>query len=187
MRLFAGIPVPQPARSQVAAILGGLQAHHWPVRWVRPEGLHLTLKFFGSVPEETAAQLVPALAQASDGTGPIPLTCAGIGSFPAGQRARVIWIGVDAPGALELLQDAVERACVPLGFPVEGRPFRPHITLGRVKDGEKLPAHAIEDAAVEPEIPFLADQLVLFQSQPGRSGSVYHQLHTFALSPCAAA
>ena len=187
MRLFAGIRVPEPARSHLAAILAGLQARQWPVRWVRPDGLHLTLKFFGSVPDETVEALVPALGRASDGMGPIPLTCAGIGAFPSGQRARVIWIGVDAPGALELLQDAVERAGVPLGFPVEGKPFRPHITLGRVKDGQKLPARAIDDVANEPEIPFLAEQLVLFQSQPGPGGSVYRELHTFVLGPCAAA
>ena len=187
MRLFAGIPVPEPARSHLADILGGLQARQWPVRWVRPDGLHLTIKFFGSVADETAEALIPVLARASGGMGPIPLTCAGIGSFPSDQRARVIWIGVDAPGALELLQDAVERASVPLGFPIEGKPFRPHITLGRVKDGEKLPSRAIDEVAVEPEIPFLAEQLVLFQSQPGRGGSVYRELHTFALGPCAAA
>lgn len=187
MRLFAGIPVPHPALSHVAAILQDMQARAWPVRWVRPEGLHLTLKFFGSVPEATAKALVPALASASDGRGPIPLTCTILGSFPPGKRAKVIWLGVDGPGALELLQDAVERACVPLGFPVEGRPFNPHITLGRVKDGDMLPAHALESVKAEPDIPFLAEELVLFQSHPGRGGSVYHELHTFSLGPCAAA
>lgn len=186
MRLFAGIPVPQPARSKVAEILHDLQTRNWPVRWVRPDGLHLTLKFFGSTSETTLSSLVPALATATDGIGPISLNCTGVGSFPPGQRAKVIWIGLEAPGVLELLQDAVERACAPLGFPVEGRPFRPHITLGRVKEGEKLPVNAL--AAVPPsgEIPFLAEHVVLFQSQPGRGGSVYTALHTFALGPCAA-
>ena len=186
VRLFAGIPVPQPALSQLQAILRDLQARSWPVRWVRPEGLHLTLKFFGSVAERTAEALVPALATASDGMGAIPISCAGIGSFPPGQRAKVIWLGIDAPGALELLQDAVERACVPLGFPVEGRPFRPHITLGRVKNEEKLPPRALETIETTPEVPFLAERLVLFQSQPGRGGSVYREFHSFSLGPCAA-
>lgn len=186
MRLFAGIPVPQPALAQLGAILGDLRARSWPVRWVRPEGLHITLKFFGSLSQETAEALVPALAGAADGLGPIPLTSTSIGSFPGGQRAKVIWLGIDAPGALELLQDAVERACVPLGFPVEGRPFRPHITLGRVKDQEKLPVRSLEGLEAAPEIPFLAERLVLFHSEPGPNGSVYREFHSFALGPCAA-
>jgi len=186
MRLFAGIPVPQPARSEVAEILQDLQSRNWPVRWVRPEGLHLTLKFFGSTNETIVNSLIPALATATGGIGPISLSCTGVGSFPLGQRAKVIWMGLDTPGLLELLQDAVERACEPLGFPVEGRPFRPHITLGRVKEGEKLPVNALAAVTPSGEIPFLAEQVVLFQSQPGRGGSVYTALHTFALGRCAA-
>ena len=187
MRLFAGIPVPPPAQLHVAALILDLQSRQWPVRWVRPETLHLTLKFFGTVQEAMAQALVPALATASDGIGAIPLSCTGIGSFPPGRRARVIWMGIDAPGALELLQDALERACVPLGFPIEGRPFRPHITLGRVREEDTLPARAIESLDDAPEIPFLAEQLVLFRSQPGPGGSVYRELYTFPLGPCAAA
>ena len=186
MRLFAGIPVPEPALSQLGTILRNLAARPWPVRWVRPECLHLTLKFFGSITQQAAEALVPALASASDGVGPIPLTCSTIGSFPSGQRAKVIWLEIEAPGSLELLQDAVERACVPLGFPLEGRPYRPHITLGRVKDDEKLPARALEYIEPTPEIPFLAERLILFQSQPESGGSVYREFHSFALGPCAA-
>jgi RNA 2',3'-cyclic 3'-phosphodiesterase len=186
MRLFAGIPVPEPARSQVAGILTDLQSRNWPVRWVRPEGLHLTLKFFGAVDEVTADSLASALGMASEGIGPIALSCTGLGSFPPGQRARVIWMGLDFPGTLELLQDAVERACVPAGFPVEGRPFRPHITLGRVKEGEKLPADALKAVHQEGEIPFLAERVILYESRPGRGGSVYLPRHTIVLGPCAA-
>jgi 2'-5' RNA ligase len=186
MRLFAGIPVPEPARAELAAILDDLARRDWPVQWVRPEGLHLTLKFFGSVEEPTAATLALALSAAAEGIGPIPLNCHTVGAFPSGRRAKVVWIGLDAPGTLELLQDAIERACVPLGFPVEGRPFRPHITLGRVKAGEGLPAEAWPDFPPPGEIPFLAEQLVLFESRSARGGSVYSPRHTIALSPCAA-
>ena len=187
MRLFTGIPVPAPARAEIIPILDDLQSRNWPVRWVRPEGIHLTLKFFGSVSDETADLLIPALESAAAGTGPIPLNCTGLGSFPSGRHAKVIWMGVESPGSLELLQDAVERACVPLGFPVEGRPFRPHITLGRVKEGGKLPPDAFANPEPDVEIPFLADRLVLFQSPPGRGGSVYTARHAFELRPCAAA
>jgi 2'-5' RNA ligase len=187
VRLFAGIPVPAPARSEITPVLADLQSRGWPVRWVRPEGIHLTLKFFGSVSDAAADGLVPALDAAASGAGPIPLSCAGVGSFPSGRHARVIWMGVEAPGTLELLQDAVERACVPLGFPVEGRPFRPHITLGRVKEGGELPPDAFADLESNIVASFLAEHLVLFESHPGKGGSVYTVRHAFTLRPCAAA
>ena len=186
MRLFAGIPVPVSARSEIIPILDDLRSRNWPVRWVRPEGIHLTLKFFGSVSEETADRLIPALDTAAAGIGPIPLNCTGLGSFPSGRHAKVIWMGVESPGSLELLQDAVERACVPLGFPVEGRPFRPHVTLGRVKEGGKLPPDPLPNSEADVQIPFLAEHLVLFESRPARDGSVYTARHTFELRPCAA-
>jgi 2'-5' RNA ligase len=186
-RLFAGIPVPEPARTELAAVLDGLAGRGWPVRWVRPEGLHLTLKFFGTVADDVADGLAGALAAAAAGTGPIPMTTTTLGAFPAGRPARVLWIGLDSPGSLELLQDAVERACVPLGFEVEGRPFHPHITLGRVTEGQHLPAGAIAGLPPVGAIPFLADRVVLFQSHPGRGGSVYTPRHSFGLGPCAAA
>ena len=186
MRLFAGIPVPAPARSEIGKLLAELEARPWPVRWVRPEGLHLTLKFFGATSDATAGSLAAALDASAEGIGPIALTGTGVGSFPAGRRARIIWMGLEYPGILELLQDALERACVPLGFPIEGRPFRPHITLGRVNDDATLPAHALAGLPPREGISFLAEQLVLFQSQPGPGGSVYTPRHTIALSPCAA-
>jgi RNA 2',3'-cyclic 3'-phosphodiesterase len=185
MRLFAGIPVPDPARQELASVLDGLRSKNWPVRWVRPEGLHLTLKFFGSVEDGVVESLGTALATAAEGTGPIPLTCTGIGGFPNPRRARVVWIGLEAPGSLELLQDAVERACANQGFPLEGKPYRPHITLGRVRDGERLPPDAWSDLPARYGIRFLAEELVLFQSQPGRDGSVYSARRTIPLGPCA--
>ncbi len=187
IRLFAALPVPEPARSLLAAILEDLASRDWPVRWVRPEGLHLTLKFFGSVEPNQAEALAGVLRSATEGIGPMALNATGLATFPLGQRAKVIWIGLEAPGSLELLQDAIERACVPLGFPVEGRPFRPHITLGRVKEGSRLTREAMAGVSQPADIPFLADQIVLFQSRPGSRGSVYSALHTFALTPCAAA
>jgi 2'-5' RNA ligase len=186
MRVFAGIPVPEPARSALAGLIEELRAHSWPVRWVRPDGLHLTLKFFGSIRSEMISPVINSLTSASAGIGPLPLHCTSLGSFPAGVRARVVWIGLEAPGTLELLQNAVERACESLGFPIEGRPYHPHITLGRVTGHERLPSNLFTEPADPYDISFLAEDIVLFQSRPGREGSIYTPLHTIPLSPCAA-
>lgn len=181
MRLFTAVPVPSPARDELVSLLQRLRETGLPVRWVREQGLHITLKFFGEVGEPSISGLSEALARAAGGTGSIPITCHGIGAFPTLTRARVIWIGAEAPAALELLQDGIERACEPLGFPSEGRPFHPHITLGRVREGERVPADVIEGVE-SPEVPFLAEQLVLYRSQPGRGGSVYDVVHTIPLA-----
>ena len=105
-----------------------------PVKWVRPENIHLSLKFLGDVDERREPELARALQQAA-GTGvaprPLALEIAGFGVFPDYHRPSVLWAGVTAEPALELLQHAVEQAFAPLGFPTEARAFRPHVTVGR--------------------------------------------------------
>ncbi len=182
MRLFAAVPVPPPARDALGALLDDLRALDWPVRWVRSEAMHLTLKFFGEVPAERLAPIADALRDAVRGTGPLPLTLTGLGAFPTARRARVLWVGLDAPPALELLQDRVERACAPLGFPVEGAPFRPHLTIGRVRDGGKLSPPALKRLREETlDKRFLVKQVVLFESETGPGGSIYHARVTLPL------
>ena len=111
MRLFAAVPVPEPARGQILGLLAQLRATGWPVRWVRDEGLHLTLKFFGEVAPERLEVIEEAMRFAAQGTGELPLQLDELGSFPGGSRPRVLWIGFATPPALELLQDRLERGC----------------------------------------------------------------------------
>ncbi|HEU5039488.1 MAG TPA: RNA 2',3'-cyclic phosphodiesterase, partial [Gemmatimonadales bacterium] len=86
-------------------------------------------------------------------------------AFPAPGRARVVWIGIEAPPALELLQDRLERRSEGIGFEPEGVPFRPHVTLGRVREGHRCRLAEVEAAAGPYEqVPFLATDLVLYES-----------------------
>ena len=104
------------------------------VRWVQPEGIHLTLKFLGDTPEEKVDNVKTALAQAVDGVTPFTFSVRGLGCFPNLHRPRVVWVGLqEAGGTLARLQKAVEREVAPLGFPTEKRAFSPHLTLGRVQ------------------------------------------------------
>jgi 2'-5' RNA ligase len=165
MRLFAAVPVPEPARGQILKLLGKLREAGWPVRWVHDEGLHMTLKFFGEVAPERLDVIAEALRFAAQGADPLALELGELGAFPSRNRPRVLWVGVQAPAALEVLQDRMERGCEAIGFPPEGAPFQPHITLGRVREGQRLPTGGLEDHADGFErVPFVAQQLVLYES-----------------------
>jgi len=165
MRLFAAVPVSEPARKQILGLLGKLREAGWPVRWVHDEGLHMSLKFFGEVAPERLDVIAEALRFAAHGADPLALELGELGAFPSRNRPRVLWVGVQAPAALELLQDRIERGCEAIGFPPEGAPFQPHITLGRVREGQRLPTGGLEDHADGFErVPFLAQQLVLYES-----------------------
>ena len=179
MRLFVAVPVTDPARDQILKLLGQLRSASWPVRWVHDEGLHMTLKFFGEVGPERLEVIAEALRFAADGAGELALQLGDLGAFPSRNRPRILWVGVQAPPALELLQDRIERGCEAIGFPPEGAPFQPHITLGRVREGQRLPAGGLDDHAggFDP-VPFAAKELILYESVLTTGGPRYESRMT---------
>ena len=113
-----------------------------PVKWVRPENIHLSLKFLGEVEETRAPDLRTALQRAAGSGGgpeprPLTLQITGFGVFPDYHRPQVLWVGVTPEPGLELLQHSVEQAFAPLGFPTEARAFRPHVTVARAARNAK--------------------------------------------------
>lgn len=103
------------------------------VRWVRPEGIHVTLKFLGNIPVDRVNEIVVAIRQASEGIGPFSVSFGGLGCFPSTSRPNVIWIGVlGDTKTLVRLQSKIEDRLTVLGFPPEKRKYTPHLTLGRV-------------------------------------------------------
>ncbi len=107
------------------------------MRWVAPDGLHITVKFLGHVDADRFPAIQERLDRAVVGAKPFSVLLAGFGAFPSPRRPRVVWAGCEAAPPLELLQDRIEREMQQLGFPVEARVFHPHVTLGRVKRGAK--------------------------------------------------
>ena len=183
MRLFAALPVGGEAGAELARWLARFQGRGWPVRWVRPEGLHLTLKFLGTVEESRVPAVEQAFVAACVGTPSLSLSLRDFGTFPAARRPRVIWAGLEADPALELLAHRLESQFEALGFPVEGRPFRPHVTLGRIKEGKWLPGDvAAELQEAHPAASHLADRVVLFESQPGAGGARYRVVREVRLA-----
>jgi len=182
MRLFAAIPVSTEVRELVAEVLRELAPHQWPIRWVRPEAVHLTVKFYGEVPEDSTEQVLASLAEAVRGTGALPVEVGGVGVFPSAGRPRVIWLGVEAPGALEILHHRVEVGAATLGFPGDGRPYRPHLTLGRLRDRARAP-RVVEETlnGITRRETFLAKRMVLYQSILSSAGADHRSVATFPL------
>ncbi len=182
MRLFAAVPLPQPARTAVAGLLERLRRSDLPVRWVRDEGLHLTLKFYGEVAAGRLDMVEEAIRRAGVGSEPLPMRLTELGAFPNPNRPRVLWIGIEAPPALELLQHQLERESEAIGFAPEGVPYRPHVTLGRVREGERSRLRSVESAAGPVEsAEFAATELVLYESVKVKGGQRYEPRLTLEL------
>jgi 2'-5' RNA ligase len=151
------------------------------VRWVRPEGIHLTLKFLGDVQADRLEVLSETLCGVCAPHAPFSLSIGGMGVFPNPRRPRVVWLGVDEPtGALSRLQRAVERDIAPLGFPTERRRFSPHLTLGRVRQG-RSPAEleALGEYATRARVrvgELAVDAVYLMRSDLRPTGALYTEL-----------
>jgi 2'-5' RNA ligase len=133
VRLFIAINLPGAERRAIAEATAPLRDAAPSVGWVDETRLHLTLKFIGERPADAAAALAAALRGAAAPHAPLTLEIGGLGAFPTKRRPRLIWLGVAPDPKLELLHHDVEAACAALGYDVEGRAFRPHLTLGRVR------------------------------------------------------
>lgn len=136
IRTFIAIELNRDLKDSLVRLQDRLkrQAPERSVRWVQPAGIHLTLQFLGDVPAPRIASISQAVVTTCHGFGSFTIELAGLGCFPNPHRPRVVWVGVREPtGTLNRLQKAIESALVELDFEPEGRPFTPHLTLGRVQ------------------------------------------------------
>lgn len=135
LRTFIAIELSEGVKDQLRSLQDHLCQQMAPgsVRWVRPEIVHLTLKFLGDTPLAQVEEVKAALGQAAAAARPCEFTVGGVGCFPNTRRPRVIWVGLqEHTGALVQLRDLVEDHVASIGFPTEKRRFSPHLTLGRV-------------------------------------------------------
>ncbi len=152
LRTFIAIELDEPLLIAIGRVQGKLKRQTPPggVKWVAPDGIHLTLKFLGDTPAGRVPEIVAALERACAGAQPFEFSVEGRGCFPNFRRPRVIWVAVREKGqALARLQAAVERHVAPLGWPAEDRAFSPHLTLGRVNRNISPDMEAAVSAAVE--------------------------------------
>lgn len=182
-RCFIAVSLADPARAAVVEYLRGLRTTVSWVSWTRPEQLHLTLKFLGSVAPARIPALEARLAEVAGAVEACTAEVAGVGAFPNIARPQVLWVGVRAP-TLASLADAVEVSCVAEGFARETRPFRPHVTLGRVRERggratPELTLFARDGARTFGTSP--VREVTLFRSVLGPGGARHSALASFGL------
>lgn len=158
-----------------------------PVKWVDPHGIHLTLKFLGSIAAARTGDITSVMEEAARDITPFPLEVKGLGVFPNFKRVRVVWVGVSGDvSTLKLLQQRIESSLVPLGFARESRPFTPHLTLARVRE-KASPSEqqdfgqVIASASFETAHHFTVGQVNLMRSQLTTEGAIYSQIATVNL------
>jgi 2'-5' RNA ligase len=179
IRGFIAVNIPPPSAEKIRGAQERLRAADASVKWVDPDSLHVTLKFLGDVEPERLRAVWSSAVQALDGGQPFTVRFRGLGAFPNPGRARVVWAGIrEGAEALADLAARVEEACEKHGFPREGRPFRAHITLGRVRN--PAPNAALAAALAEQSEADLGearlDRTFLMKSELTRAGAVYQVL-----------
>jgi 2'-5' RNA ligase len=188
VRSFVAIELPEELKRELLELNGRLKAGgHRGVRWVDPQGMHLTLKFLGDVAADRLDDITAALAEAISGIAPFRLEVGGLGVFPNLRRVRVAWVGISGEvDSLQLLQRRVESSLAKIGFPAEARKFTPHLTLARVRD-QVLPeerqgfGHFIENTDFKARRGITVDTVFLMKSQLTRQGAIYTQLSSVGL------
>jgi 2'-5' RNA ligase len=184
IRSFIAIEIPPSLKSRLEELQRELRRANADIRWVRPEGIHLTLKFLGLIRKEDVEKICQAIAPVISGWEAFEVRVQGVGCFPNPRNPRVVWVGVNrGKETLSALQQDIEAKMAGLYFPAEGRPFSPHLTLGRVRSSKgKVPlAQAIERNKEVEVGTFEARHVFLFQSELKPSGAEYTKLREFPL------
>ena len=189
LRAFIAIEIPTHIHQKIAAQTASLRENIASslVRWVPIVNIHLTLKFLGDVLPAKTEQLSQMLDELAHSYKAHEIQISGLGAFPNPRQVRIIWIGIQAPDTLHTLQTGLETASAKLGFPPENRPFHPHLTLGRVKQGiSPAGAQSIQAALANTKIGHIGtvriEALHLFKSDLKPSGAVYTKLYSAPLS-----
>lgn len=194
MRIFIGIDLDDTIRGKIARFLEGVSGFAPEARWVRPESLHVTLKFIGEQKEEQVAAIGQRLRQVQ--SEPFGIRVGGYGFFPTARAPRVFWVGICAGPELAALAGQIDEAVTKLGVPREEREYSPHLTLARAggrsgdpkwRKGDK-PNSMFEllqkRLAAMGELDFgtmTADKFILYQSQLSPHGSKYTKLERFPM------
>lgn len=177
IRLFVAVNLPPACRERIAADSLPLREAAPSVAWIRAPLLHLTLKFIGEQDERLVPQFAEACAVVAGGARPHRLAFDAYGAFPNLRRPHVVWLGISAGGEqLARVAADLDAACEALGVPRDTRPFRPHLTLGRVKrelsnQESKALAQAARSASSQEAI--MVESIDLMRSDLGQAGPAY--------------
>lgn len=192
MRVFIALDIDDPIRAGLEQFLDGVRGFATEARWVRPESMHVTLKFVGEKSSEGVEEIKQALGVIRGHT--IEISFRGYGFFPTAKAPRVFWIGISAGSELAALAKSVDEAAAALGVPREEHVFSPHLTLARrgsgsprwrEGDGGKNPYQRLQEKlAAMPALDFgtmTAREFFLYQSQLMQGGAKYRKIARFGL------
>ena len=188
IRSFIAIELPEEAKKGLARLKGELQKdEHKFVKWVNPDGLHLTLKFLGNIPSKRVTEIINAMEEVTQGVSAFHLEISGLGAFPSLRQARVFWVGIGGEvDRLVKLQQNIDSALAVLGFAKEERPFVPHLTLARLRPGasplERRSFGELVDSTIfEDKYHIEVEAVSLMRSQLTPAGAVYTRLSAVEL------
>lgn len=185
-RLFVALPLSGAVKAGLSAYQRALAAAGVRARWVREPQFHITLKFLGDVEASAVSSLIEALQGEVQRVPGFEVTLCGVGAFPNERTPRVLWAALpDPPRELNRLAEAVEAGCLRLGFPRSEKPFRPHVTLGRLRaadapTGWEQVAASLGDRPLAPE---RMCRVILYRSHLAPSGPTYTELASAPLAP----
>ena len=190
LRAFIAVDIPTPIRHIIQQKIDRLRTMPGAssVRWVSANNIHLTLKFLGDIPSTAVDGLTSTLRGVTDSVNAFDLEVGGLASFPSPRRARVLFIGIQAPAGLDALQQGIESACARLGYPPEPRVFSPHLTIGRIKqESSAVEQQKIRSTIADFHIDSLGtarvDSVHLYRSDLRPQGAVYTKLSSVPLRP----
>jgi 2'-5' RNA ligase len=184
MRTFVAIELEKRIKDSLSALIRKLDTGDRNIRWVKPQGMHLTLKFLGDVSEDKIKKVESSLGIIAKDYSPFQLSLKGTGTFPLEARIpRVAWIGVEKNEALHRIQTRVDNGLYKIRFPKEKRRYHPHLTLGRIKGPQNL-GTVIKTLDQYKQAEFGAmtvDRITLFKSTLKSTGAEYSILSEFFL------
>jgi RNA 2',3'-cyclic 3'-phosphodiesterase len=190
VRLFIAIELPEKVQAELKQLQQSLKSvDPSSVKWVDPNGIHLTLKFLGSVDIDKLEAVKLGLQNAVQGISPFQLELSELGAFPNLKRVQIVWIGLQGDlEALQELQKKIESNISPLGFPTEKRPFKPHLTLARLRETaspqiRQTLGDRLSQTKIENKFTFKANSVNLMRSQLTRGGAIYTCLCSVQLTP----
>jgi len=188
IRSFIAIELPEEVREGLARLRNELKRNeHKFVKWVNPDGLHLTLKFLGNIPSKRVTEIINAIEEVTQGVSAFHLEISGLGAFPSLRQARVFWVGIGGEvDKLSKLQQNIDSALAVLGFAKEERPFVPHLTLARLRPGaspveRRSFGELVGPTIFEDKYHIEVEAVSLMRSQLTPAGAVYTRLSAVEL------
>jgi len=186
MRAFIAFEIEDRIKNELADFVHRMKRLGGPVRWIKPQGIHLTLKFRGEISAAKATEVSDLLDHIVSLHSTFSLRIAGVGTFPdRSPHPRIIWAGISQGSPLSDLQAELEETLQHIGFPPERRTFNPHLTLGRVRSdrGMKPLLQTLEENRHKEFGTMQVSRIILFKSDLKPSGAEYSRIHTTDLSP----